>query len=121
RDRRRRRARRDRGPDRARRADAGLTQSATLASTARLATDCCKMTSRPDFGARASRYDEVRPQSATWWRRFDALVEHADLRGRRVLDVGCGTGTVTAALAEKAMARVWGVEQSEGMLEVARA
>jgi ubiquinone/menaquinone biosynthesis C-methylase UbiE len=37
-----------------------------------------------------------------------------------VLDVGCGTGTVAAALAERAAARVWGVEPSEEMLAVAR-
>ena len=79
------------------------------------------VTRQPDFGARAARYDEIRPQGATWWRRFDALVEHGDLRGRRVLDVGCGTGTLAAALAERASARVWGVEPSVGMLAVAKA
>lgn len=78
------------------------------------------MGARPDFDARAATYDHVRPQNAVWWRRFDALVEHGDLRGRRVLDIGCGTGALVAALAEHAHARVWGVEPSEQMLEVAR-
>jgi ubiquinone/menaquinone biosynthesis C-methylase UbiE len=78
------------------------------------------MTRQPDFDARASRYDEIRPQTASWWRRFEALVEQADLRGRRVLDVGCGTGTVATALAERAAARVWGVEPSAEMLAVAQ-
>jgi ubiquinone/menaquinone biosynthesis C-methylase UbiE len=37
-----------------------------------------------------------------------------------VLDVGCGTGAVAAALAEQAHAKVWGVEPSAEMLAVAR-
>jgi SAM-dependent methyltransferase len=78
------------------------------------------MSAGPDFDARAERYDVVRPQNAVWWRRFEALVEHGDLRGRRVLDVGCGTGALAAALAERAGARVWGVEPSARMLDVAR-
>ena len=43
------------------------------------------------------------------------------MRGRRVLDVGCGTGTLAAALAEHAHARVWAVDPEPRMLEVARA
>jgi len=74
----------------------------------------------PDFGARAERYDELRPQDEGWWARFGALVRLGDLRGRRVLDVGCGTGALAAALAEHAHARVWGVEPSEAMRAVAR-
>jgi len=38
-----------------------------------------------------------------------------------VLDVGCGTGALAAALAEHAHAKVWGVEPSEAMRDVARA
>jgi SAM-dependent methyltransferase len=74
-----------------------------------------------DFGPRAASYDRLRPQDEAWWARFWALVEHGDLRGRRVLDVGCGTGALAAALAEHAQARVWGVEPSREMLAVARA
>ena len=48
-------------------------------------------------------------------------MELGSLRGARVLDVGCGTGALASALAERAHARVWGVEPSEGMLAVARA
>jgi SAM-dependent methyltransferase len=43
----------------------------------------------------------------------------ADLTGRRVLDVGCGTGRLEAALADRA--KVWGVDAEPAMLEVARA
>jgi SAM-dependent methyltransferase len=75
---------------------------------------------RPDFDARASRYDTVRPLNAVWRRRLDALAALGDLAGRRVLDVGCGTGAVAAALAQERGARVWGVEPSAAMLEVAR-
>jgi SAM-dependent methyltransferase len=46
-------------------------------------------------------------------------VEEGDLAGRRVLDVGCGTGTLAAALAERG-ARVWGVDPAGEMLERAR-
>ena len=47
-------------------------------------------------------------------------MEAGDLRGRRVLDVGCGTGRLVAALAERYGAKVWGVDPSPGMLDVAR-
>jgi SAM-dependent methyltransferase len=74
----------------------------------------------PDFGARACVYDTLRPIDAPWWEAFDALVELGDLRGRRVLDVGCGTGRLAAALAERAAARVWGIDGSAEMVAVAR-
>jgi len=51
---------------------------------------------------------------------YGLLAEAGDLRGRRVLDVGCGTGTLAAWLAENAAARVWGVDPSPEMLAVAR-
>jgi len=38
-----------------------------------------------------------------------------------VLDVGCGTGVLAAALAEREAARVWGIDAEPAMLEVARA
>lgn len=74
----------------------------------------------PDFSARAARYDELRPAGDASAARFEALVRLGDLRGRRVLDVGCGTGALTAALAERAHGRVWGVDPSDEMLAVAR-
>ena len=48
------------------------------------------------------------------------LVREGDLRGRRVLEVGCGTGRLAAALAERAYAKVWAVDDSPEMLAVAR-
>ena len=37
-----------------------------------------------------------------------------------MLDVGCGTGVLAAALAERAAARVWAVDAEPAMVEVAR-
>ena len=47
-------------------------------------------------------------------------MREGDLRGRRVLEVGTGTGRVAAALAERAYAKVWAVDASPEMLAVAR-
>ena len=74
----------------------------------------------PDFGPRARVYDGLRPTSGAWWQRFGALVEAGDLRGRRILDVGCGTGRHSVPLAKRG-GRVTGVDFSSGMLEKARA
>jgi SAM-dependent methyltransferase len=73
------------------------------------------------FARLAASYDEVRPADASWWEIFDAIVEAGDLRGRRVLDLGCGTGQLAAALVERAAARVWAVDASEEMAAVAGA
>jgi ubiquinone/menaquinone biosynthesis C-methylase UbiE len=78
-------------------------------------------TRKPDFGARAAEYDRLRPTDEGWWQLFDLLVEAADLRGRRILDIGGGTGRLAAALAERVAARVWAVDSEPRMLEVARA
>ncbi len=72
----------------------------------------------PDFGPKAARYDELRPADENWHELVQVLVREGDLRGQRVLDVGCGTGRLVTALAEHA--RVWGVDPSAEMLDVAR-
>jgi len=74
----------------------------------------------PDFGARAARYDELRPADASWWELFELLIREGDLRGRRILEVGCGTGQLAAALAERAGARVWALDAEPAMVEQAR-
>jgi ubiquinone/menaquinone biosynthesis C-methylase UbiE len=73
----------------------------------------------PDFGPLADDYDRLRPADDNWWELVDVLVAEGDLRGRRVLDVGCGTGRLALALAERG-AKVWGVDPSEEMLAQAR-
>ncbi len=76
--------------------------------------------SSPDFGALAEDYDRLRPVDENWRELVDLLVEEGDLRGRSVLDVGCGTGLLALALVERG-AKVWGVDTSERMLAQARA
>ena len=73
---------------------------------------------KPDFDARAATYDVLRPQDDNWWELFELVVREADLGGQRVLDAGCGTGRLVAALAPQAS--VWGIDSSKEMLAVAR-
>jgi ubiquinone/menaquinone biosynthesis C-methylase UbiE len=47
------------------------------------------------------------------------LVREGDLVGKRVLDVGCGTGRLVTALVERG-ARVWGIDASAEMVAEAR-
>ena len=75
----------------------------------------------PSFDRCAARYDELRPVDGNWWQLFDALVEAGGLGGRRVLEVGCGTGRLAAALGERAGADVTAVDASPAMVERARA
>jgi SAM-dependent methyltransferase len=63
-------------------------------------------------------YDRLRPYDANWREVAETLIRETDLAGRRVLDIGCGTGRFLAQLAE--VAKAWGVDASPEMLEVAR-
>lgn len=72
-----------------------------------------------DYGPLAASYDRLRPVDENWRELFELLATEGDLVGRRVLDVGCGTGQFAAALAERG-ARVWGVDPSPEMLALAR-
>lgn len=73
----------------------------------------------PHFAGRiAARYDELRASDD--YHLFLERLAAADLAGRRVLDVGCGTGTVAVHLADRHGCRVWGIDPSPEMLEVAQ-
>jgi SAM-dependent methyltransferase len=73
------------------------------------------------FDRCAARYDELRPVDDNWWQLYDELVRIGELRGKRVLEVGCGTGRLAAALEERALARTWAVDASAEMVERAKA
>jgi SAM-dependent methyltransferase len=74
----------------------------------------------PDFGRLAAVYDRLRPLDGVWRQIYERIVERAVPRGARALDVGCGTGRLSRALAENEGARVWGVDPSPEMVAVAR-
>jgi ubiquinone/menaquinone biosynthesis C-methylase UbiE len=54
-----------------------------------------------------------------WRELLELLVAEGRLAGGRVLEVGCGTGRLAVALAERG-SRVWAVDSSEEMLREAR-
>lgn len=74
----------------------------------------------PDFGRLAAKYDGLRPADSNWWEVYRLVADRADLRGRRVLDVGSGTGRLAAALAQDG-SRIWGVDASPEMVDAAKA
>jgi SAM-dependent methyltransferase len=67
------------------------------------------------FDRCAARYEELRPVDGNWWQTYEAIVRAGELRGKRVLEVGCGTGRLTQALEEREAARVWAVDASSEM------
>ena len=71
------------------------------------------------FDRLASRYDTLRaPPGVT--AVHETLVREADLAGKRVLDVGCGTGANLSVLTQHFGCTPAGVDSSEGMLAEAR-
>lgn len=72
------------------------------------------------FGRLAQTYDRLRPVDERWHQTVTRMVELGDLRGRTVLDIGCGTGRLALALARRHGAKVTGLDPSPEMLSVAR-
>ncbi|MEV0622030.1 class I SAM-dependent methyltransferase [Nonomuraea sp. NPDC050404] len=54
-----------------------------------------------------------------YWARSSVMALAGDVAGRRILDAGCGSGPLSAALRERG-AEVTGIDASAGMLAVAR-
>jgi 2-polyprenyl-6-hydroxyphenyl methylase/3-demethylubiquinone-9 3-methyltransferase len=75
------------------------------------------------FDALASRWwdpdGEFRPLHEINPLRLDWIRQYVDLKGLRVLDVGCGGGILTESMAA-AGANASGIDMAEGPLEVAR-
>jgi SAM-dependent methyltransferase len=76
------------------------------------------MSYRSHFRDVAAHYDDVRGELRE--ETLGLLVEHGDLAGRRVLEVGCGTGARAVQLAQRHGARVTGLDASAEMLVQAR-
>jgi ubiquinone/menaquinone biosynthesis C-methylase UbiE len=82
------------------------------------------LASSPDYGGHfatlAERYDTLRGASELRPELVELIVEHGDLAGHRVLEVGCGTGVWSAELARHRGAKVWAIDPSPEMVEAAR-
>lgn len=73
-----------------------------------------------DWDTFASEYDRIFLESRIYRKTIDTIVDLVGDGESRVLDLGCGTGNVTASLiARRPEARVLAVDPSEGMREVA--
>ncbi|HEY2553424.1 MAG TPA: class I SAM-dependent methyltransferase [Streptosporangiaceae bacterium] len=73
-----------------------------------------------DAFARAYAADNEVNLSNAHYERPAVLALAGDVAGRRVLDAGCGSGVLTAALRDRG-AEVTGIDSSAGLLDLARA
>ncbi|SDL70676.1 class I SAM-dependent methyltransferase [Tessaracoccus oleiagri] len=76
---------------------------------------------RTDYDSFAEDYNRENETSLlnAWYTRPAMLDLVGDVRGRHVLDIGCGAGPLAADLVERG-ARVSGFDSSPAMLEIAR-
>ncbi len=69
----------------------------------------------------AERYDDLRAREEQLGEQFEITVAEGLGAATRMLDVGCGTGSLVALAVERLGVRAWGVDASEPMLAKARA
>jgi ubiquinone/menaquinone biosynthesis C-methylase UbiE len=78
---------------------------------------------KADYSEIAEVYDEARTSTAPhvdWW--LNRIAEVGELGpGKRLIDLGCGTGRWTIPLVERTGCEAVGMDNSSGMLEKARA
>ena len=55
------------------------------------------------------------PTDAAWWQQFELTGTAGLAAATRLLDVGCGTGRLAIAAAERYGVRAWGVDSSKAM------
>jgi ubiquinone/menaquinone biosynthesis C-methylase UbiE len=75
---------------------------------------------REHFSKLAASYARLRGGTVFVSPLTDALVRDADLRGRRVLDVGCGTGRLLRELRDRYAVEPVGLDRSPEMIHEAR-
>lgn len=68
----------------------------------------------------AARYDDLRGAQDQLAEQFEFTVAEGLGAATRLLDVGCGTGTLIEAAVERLGVKAWGVDASEQMLAKAR-
>lgn len=72
------------------------------------------------FDRMAARYDDLRAREEQLGEQFAFTVEAGLGAATRLLDVGCGTGSLVEAAVERLGVKAWGVDASEPMLAKAR-
>jgi len=72
------------------------------------------------FDRLAPRYDELRGDLERWEQQLQVSIDEGLGGATRVLDVGCGTGSLVALVVERLGVRAWGVDASEAMIEQAK-
>jgi SAM-dependent methyltransferase len=68
----------------------------------------------------AARYDDLRASQEHLAEQFEFTIAEGLGAATRLLDVGCGTGSLVAAAVERLGVKAWGVDSSKEMLARAR-